>query len=95
MIINETAGILPTAARNERPQFFARMALVMAAIVVFSFPVTCFYPVVTGSGKFHALHHVHGLAESAKSGQSGMSSAPVVGMKSLVDEITSARFWPT
>ena len=40
MIINETAGILPTASRNERPQFFARMALVMAAIVVLSFPVT-------------------------------------------------------
>jgi hypothetical protein len=32
MIINETAGILPTAARNERPQFFARMALVMAVL---------------------------------------------------------------
>ena len=36
MIINETAGILPTSAINERPQFFARMALVMAAIVLLS-----------------------------------------------------------
>jgi hypothetical protein len=58
----ETAGIAPAAARNERPQFFARMALVMAAIVVFSFPVTYYLPVATGSGKFDTLHHLHGLA---------------------------------
>ena len=63
MIVNETTGIIaPAAVRNERPQFFARMALVMAAIVVLSFPLTYFVPVATGSGKFHALHHVHGLA---------------------------------
>jgi hypothetical protein len=38
------------------------MALVMAAIVVFSFPVTYYFPVATGSGDFHTLHHLHGLA---------------------------------
>ena len=63
IIVNEAAGTVPPiAVSDERPQFFARMALVMAAIVVLSFPVTYFVPVATGSGKFHALHHVHGLA---------------------------------
>ena len=55
-------GTGPTAARSERPQFFARTALVMAVIVVLSFPVTYYFPVATGSGKFHTLHHVHSLA---------------------------------
>lgn len=47
---------------SERPQFFARSALVMAAIVVLSFPVTYYYPVATGTDNFDTLHHVHGLA---------------------------------
>jgi hypothetical protein len=47
---------------SERPQFFARSALIMAVIVVLSFPVTYFLPVATGSDEFDALHHLHGLA---------------------------------
>jgi hypothetical protein len=34
----------------------------MAAIVVLSFPLTYFLPVMTGSQQFHLLHHVHGVA---------------------------------
>ena len=57
----ETIGNISAAAGSERPQFFARAALVMAAIVLLSFPVTYFFPVATGGGEFHPLHHVHGL----------------------------------
>jgi hypothetical protein len=46
----------------ERPQFFARTALIMTIIVVLSFPVTYYLPLVKGSGKFDTLHHLHGLA---------------------------------
>jgi len=55
-------GTAPTPSGNERPQFFARSALAMAAIVVLSFPVTYYFPVALGSGDFDTLHHVHGLA---------------------------------
>jgi len=53
----------PATARtgSERPQFFAMSALVMAAIVVLSFPATYYYPVATGTGNFDTLDHVHGL----------------------------------
>jgi len=61
-VTTETIGSASAAARSERPQFFARAAIVMAAIVVLSFPVTYYFPVATGSGEFHPLHHVHGLA---------------------------------
>lgn len=54
--------IAPTQANGGRPQFFAWTALVMAAIVVLSFPITYYLPVATGSGNFDTLHHVHGLA---------------------------------
>tara|TARA_R110002153_G_scaffold272915_5_gene442461 strand:+ start:2225 stop:2962 length:738 start_codon:yes stop_codon:yes gene_type:complete len=48
---------------NAKPRrFFAWSAILMAVIVVLSFPMTYFYPVVTGSKPFHLLHHVHGLA---------------------------------
>ena len=59
-----TEGISIRSANvaRERPQFFARSALLMAAIVVLSFPVTYYLPVATESGKFDTLHHLHGLA---------------------------------
>ena len=45
----ETTGTAPTAGRSERPRFFARTALVMAVIVLLSFPVTYYLPVATGA----------------------------------------------
>jgi len=54
-----TASAPPHAGR---PQFFARTALAMAAIVVLSFPVTYFLPVATATRQFDALHHWHALA---------------------------------
>lgn len=45
-----------------RTQFFARSALVIAAIVLLSFPLTYYGPVATGSGNFDTLHHLHALA---------------------------------
>ena len=46
-----------------KPQtFFARSAILMAVIVVLSFPLTYFVPLVTASKQFQLLHHVHGLA---------------------------------
>ena len=48
---------------NVKPRrFFAWSAILMAAIVVLSFPLTYFFPIVTGSKQFHLLHHVHGVA---------------------------------
>jgi hypothetical protein len=41
--------------------FFAWSAIVMAVIVVLSFPLTYFLPLVTASKQFQMLHHVHGL----------------------------------
>lgn len=52
----------PNQASRGRPQFFARSALAMAAIVVLSFPITYYLPVATGSGNFDTLHHMHGAA---------------------------------
>lgn len=59
---NKDIGTGSAHEGGARPQFFARSALVMAAIVVLSFPLTYFVPVATGKGKFDTLHHVHGLA---------------------------------
>ena len=42
--------------------FFAWSAILMAIIVVLSFPLTYFLPLVTASKQFQLLHHVHGLA---------------------------------
>jgi hypothetical protein len=42
-------------------RFFAWSAIIMAAIVVLSFPVTYLFPVITGVNQFHLLHHVHGV----------------------------------
>ena len=61
-MIDRTLGTASTPTDGERPRFFARSALVMALIVVLSFPVTYYLPVATGSGTFDTLHHLHGLA---------------------------------
>lgn len=45
-----------------RSQFFARSGVVIALIVVASFPLTYFAPLATGSRPFDTLHHFHGLA---------------------------------
>ena len=51
--------VLETPA--ESPQFFAQSAMIMAAIVLLSFPLTYYLPVATASRQFHLLHHVHGI----------------------------------
>jgi len=43
-------------------RFFLWSAIAMAAIVGLSFPLTYYWPVVSGSKHFDPLHHVHGLA---------------------------------
>jgi hypothetical protein len=48
------------AARGSR--FFAVSAIVIAVLVVLSFPITYFHPLVTGSKSFTLLRHLHGLA---------------------------------
>jgi hypothetical protein len=58
----EGPGTASGRVLSERPRFFAWSALVMAAVVVLSFPVTYYLPLATGSGKFDTLHHAHGLA---------------------------------
>ncbi|OYX02541.1 MAG: hypothetical protein B7Z12_11920 [Caulobacter vibrioides] len=50
-----------TAIAPKRRFFFAT-AVIMAAIVVLSFPLTYYAPLVTGSKRFDLLHHVHGFA---------------------------------
>ena len=42
--------------------FFAWSAIVMAAIVTLSFPLTYYLPVISGSRRFDTLHHLHGVA---------------------------------
>lgn len=55
-----------TTATNNRilpgHGFFASSAIVMAAIVLFSFPLTYYLPVVSGTQRFQTLHHLHALA---------------------------------
>jgi hypothetical protein len=48
--------------RAKPRRFFAWSAMLMGIIVVLSFPLTYFVPVLTGSKQFHWLHHAHGLA---------------------------------
>lgn len=58
-------GILQAETISQAPArrtFFATSAIIMAAIVVLSFPLTYFLPVVTASRGFHILHHLHALA---------------------------------
>ena len=49
-------GAAPVRSAAERPQFFYRSAIVMAVIVVLSFPLTYYMPALTGSRHFHLLH---------------------------------------
>jgi len=49
----------PTARRNT---FFARAALAMLACVLLSFPLTFYWPLVTGTHHFGALFFIHGAA---------------------------------
>lgn len=50
------------AATTGRDQFFARSGLLFAAVIVLSFPLTYYIPLVTGSKTFSLLRHLHGLA---------------------------------
>lgn len=43
-----------------RTQFFARSALLMLGLVLASFSFTYFAPIVTGSGRFSIMLHIHG-----------------------------------
>ena len=47
-------------ARGSR--FFSVSAILIAALVVLSFPLTYFIPLATGSKHFTLLRHLHGLA---------------------------------
>lgn len=47
-------------ARGSR--FFSQSAMLIAALIVASFPLTYFGPLATGRGHFTLLHHYHGLA---------------------------------
>ena len=53
---------MSATAHGDRPQFFARSALIIASLVLVSFPLTYYWPVASGSRQFQTLHHVHGLA---------------------------------
>lgn len=59
-IAANTAGMPIT--RAEHNGFYARAAVLMAILVLLSFPLTYYLPVITGSRDFQLLHHVHGLA---------------------------------
>lgn len=48
------------AARGSR--FFAVSAILIAALVILSFPLTYFVPLATGTRRFTLLRHLHGLA---------------------------------
>ena len=48
---------LAVAAVATQPKpFFARSAIVMAVLVLLSFPMSYYLPVVTGTGRFQLLH---------------------------------------
>ncbi len=49
-----------TALRGSR--FFAASAILIAGLVLLSFPVTYFIPMATGAKQFTLLRHLHGLA---------------------------------
>ena len=46
----------------ERPRFFANATLLMAILVLLSFPLTYYLPALTRAQSFQLLYHVHGLA---------------------------------
>jgi hypothetical protein len=52
----------PVRPERLRTRFFSRSALLMLAMVLVSFPVTYFVPVLTGAGRFAPIYHIHGVA---------------------------------
>ncbi|MFC4294863.1 hypothetical protein ACFO0A_07275 [Novosphingobium tardum] len=53
------AGIV---RREGRDRFYSRTALLMALLVLSAFPLTYFGPLMSGSHRFRAIVHIHGLA---------------------------------
>ncbi|PKB25073.1 hypothetical protein B0I00_0254 [Novosphingobium kunmingense] len=51
-----------TTPRQRGSRFFSVTAIVIAVLVVASFPVTYFIPLATGRKSFTLLRHLHGLA---------------------------------
>ena len=47
--------------RQSSQRFFSISAIVIAALIVMSFPLTYFMPLATGSKSFSLLRHLHGL----------------------------------
>lgn len=60
VIAADTAGLPMT--RADHNGFYALAAILMAVLVLLSFPLTYYLPVITGSRDFQLLHHVHGIA---------------------------------
>lgn len=58
--MHDTVAGSVVAAQPRR--FFARSAIVMAVLVLLSFPISYFLPVIRGNHQFHLLHHLHALA---------------------------------
>jgi len=50
------------AAQPPRSRFFAWSAIVIAVVVLISFPMTYFWPMLSGTKSFTLLRHLHGLA---------------------------------
>lgn len=59
-IAEDTGGVSSPVAAKVRSRFFANAAILMALMVVSSFPVTYFGPLLTGSKQFLLLRHLHG-----------------------------------
>lgn len=55
-------------AQARRDPFFARSGLVIAAVILLSFPLTYYIPLATGTKTFSLLRHLHGLAFFAWTG---------------------------
>lgn len=49
-------------AEHVRSRFYSRSALLILVMVLVSFPATYFAPVMTGSGRFAPIYHIHGAA---------------------------------
>lgn len=58
VVADATKGAKPRTAHSP---FFARMALVTLGLVILSFPLAYYIPVITGSRHWPPLVHIHGL----------------------------------
>lgn len=58
---SETKGIPANGPARGSP-FFAVSAILIATLILLSFPMTYFFPLVTGTKTFTLLRHLHGLA---------------------------------